>query len=156
MIERRSPAPERPAVEHPAPPAVQAGHTVPPSAAREEPLPERVVPRASAHRLARVGDPSRRAVEPSTLAAEVSRIDIARIAVASGDFDGAIRLIERYHGDFPEGALSPDADVVALEAAVGKHDRAEVAERARRFLTRYPNDPHAARVRWLTEHPVGR
>jgi hypothetical protein len=156
MVERRPPAPERPAVESPAPPAAQAGDTVFPPATSEDRPPAKTVPRAAAHRLARVGGPSRRAVEPSTLAAEVSRIDIARIAIASGDFDGAIRLIERYHDDFPEGALAPDAEVVALEAVVGKNDRAEVGQRARGFLARYPNDPHAARVRWLAQHPDGR
>ncbi len=57
-----------------------------------------------------------------------------------------MRLIASYNDDFPSGALAPDADVVALEAAAAKHDRPEVARRALRFLMRYPSDPHAARV----------
>jgi TolA-binding protein len=88
----------------------------------------------------------------STLAAEVSRIDAARRASASGDYDESIRLLERYHQDFPKGALAPDADVVVLEALAAKGDKAEVARRAALVLSRYLGDPHAARVRWLAEH----
>lgn len=106
-------------------------------------------PRPAKHRLAHASAPVHRAAESSTLAAEVSRIDTARVAIVSGDCDEAMRLIERYHDDFPDGALAPDADVVALEAAVAKHDRAEVARRAASFLARYPNDPHTARVERL-------
>jgi hypothetical protein len=86
---------------------------------------------------------------PPTLAAEVSRIDTARTVSAVGDYDQALRLVERYHRDFPQGLLAPDADVVALEAAAAKHDGADVARRAALFLARYPDDPHAARVRQL-------
>ena len=113
-------------------------------------------PRAAKHHLARADEPAHRSAAPSTLAEQVSRIDTARVAITSGDYDEAMRLIERYHDDFPDGALAPDADVVALEAAAAKHDRAEVARRAASFLARYPNDPHTARVEWLAEHPRGR
>lgn len=88
----------------------------------------------------------------SILAAEVSRLDAARASNAVGDYDETIQLIERYHRDFPDGALGPDADVVALEAVAAKPDYAETARRAALFLSRYPGDPHAARVRWLANH----
>ena len=91
-------------------------------------------------------------VPSSILAAEVSRIDAARSSNAIGDYDETVQLIERYHRDFPAGALGPDADVVALEAVAAKRDRAETARRAALFLSRYPGDPHAARVRWLAAH----
>ena len=91
-------------------------------------------------------------LDASTLAAEVSRIDTARAANATGEYDEAIRLIQRYHRDFPEGALAPDADVVALEALAAKRDRGEIGRRAALFLARYPADPHAARVKWLAGH----
>jgi hypothetical protein len=88
----------------------------------------------------------------SGLAAEVARLDAARTSNARGDYDETIQLIERYHRDFPDGALAPDADVVALEAVAAKRDRGETARRAALFLSRYPGDPHAARVRSLAEH----
>lgn len=88
----------------------------------------------------------------STLAEEVSRIDAARTANAAGDYDEAVWLIARYHRDFPDGALAPDADVVALEAVAAKRDRAETARRAALFLSRYPDDPHTEKVKWLAKH----
>jgi hypothetical protein len=88
----------------------------------------------------------------STLAAEVSRIDAARTANAAGDYDEAVWLVGRYHRDFPGGALAPDADVVALEAIAAKRDGPETARRAALFLSHYPDDPHAAKVKWLAEH----
>ncbi len=85
----------------------------------------------------------------STLAAEVSRLDAARTACRVGDYNEVIRLVENYHREFPSGVLAPDADVVEIEALVGKQDRAAAARRARAFLAKYPNDPHATMVqRW--------
>jgi hypothetical protein len=151
---RRPSADERPAVERTMPPAAQVDQVAP------EPVLERAAgpeaPRAAKHRLAHAAAPAHRTATASTLAEQVSRIDTARVAIVSGDYDEAMRLIERYHDDFPDGALAPDADVVGLDAAAAKDDRAEVARRARSFLARYPNDPHTARVKWLADHPGGR
>jgi len=88
----------------------------------------------------------------SDLAIEVARIETARTTAALGDYDEAVRLVDRYHQEFPRGTLAPDADVVALEATAAQHDAAETARRAALFLARYPNDPHSARVRWLASH----
>jgi hypothetical protein len=99
----------------------------------------------------RASAPARAAVTRSRLAAEVLRIDAARAVLTGGDPAEATHLIERYHDDFPSGALAPEADVVGLEAAAANHDRSEVIRGARRFLMRYPNDPHAALVRALRE-----
>jgi hypothetical protein len=157
LMGRRHAADERPAVERIAP---RETIEAPEAAGRPEPVSpvlERAAaaetPRGAKHQLARAGGPAHRAATPSTLAEQVSRIDTARVAIASDDYDEAMRLIARYHDDFPDGALAPDADVVALEAAAAKHDGAEVARRAASFLARYPNDPHTARVEWLAKHP---
>lgn len=83
------------------------------------------------------------------LAQEVARLDTARTAIAMGDYDEAIRLVESYHRAFPAGLLAPDADVIAIEAAAAKHDDAETARRAALFLSRYPGDPHTAWVQRL-------
>jgi TolA-binding protein len=101
--------------------------------------------------------PRREAGPPrSGLAAEVSRLDAARVAIARGAYDDALRLIAGFHEDFPGGALAAEADVVALEALAGKGDHAEVARRTQSFLTKHPNDPHAARVRWLAAQAAAR
>jgi hypothetical protein len=85
----------------------------------------------------------------SSLAAEVAALDAARSAASANSFEEALRLIDQYHYDFPLGELSADADVVAIEVFDAKNDRAEAERRAARFLERYPNDPHAARLRRL-------
>jgi hypothetical protein len=85
----------------------------------------------------------------SSLAAEVAALDAARTAASANSFDEVLRLIDQYHYDFPLGELSADADVVAIEVLDAKNDRAEAERRAARFLERYPNDPHAARLRRL-------
>jgi hypothetical protein len=85
----------------------------------------------------------------ATLAAEVSLLDAALSANASRAYDDGLRVIRDYHQRFPSGELSIDAEVIALDALAGKRDDARVAVEAERFLTRYPNDPHAAHVRQL-------
>ncbi|HVR03087.1 MAG TPA: hypothetical protein VMT47_13200 [Polyangia bacterium] len=89
------------------------------------------------------------ASEPSSLAAEVAMLDAARKAAAAGDPDTALRLIDRYRYDFPEGELAADTEVVAIEALAAKGKRDEVARRVAGFLALRPNDPHAAEVKRL-------
>ena len=87
----------------------------------------------------------------STLAAQVRQLDAARTAYRIGAYNDAIRLVEDYHREFPNGALAPDADVVTIEALVGKQDRSAAARHAHAFLAKYPKDPHATLVRQWAE-----
>lgn len=151
LLGRGPAADQRSAIERVAP-AQATGRPDPGPPPVLEPPSVKETPRASKHRLGHGVGPAPRPAASSTLADQVSRIDTARLAIASGDCDEAMRLIARYHDDFPGGALAPDADVVALEAAAAKHDRAEVTRRAASFLDRYPNDPHTAGVQRLAEH----
>jgi serine/threonine protein kinase len=73
-------------------------------------------------------------------------------ALAGSGMTGAL-LMGRHPSPAGPSARQPDADLEGLEAAVAKHDRAEVARRAQTFLARYPNDPHTAWVDWLAHHP---
>jgi hypothetical protein len=149
-----------------APPPLPSGATPAPDAPRapsdaaraSTPSHRRAAPAGASVRLCRAGDERAPATDAprSTLSAEVSRIDTARTASALGDYDEAVRLLDRYHRDFPGGALGPDADVVAIEAAAAKRDQPEVERRAALFLARYPNDPQAARVRALVAGPAPR
>jgi hypothetical protein len=84
---------------------------------------------------------------PSTLAAEVSLLDAARTALATGAADDALRLIAEYRRTFPAGELAADAEVVAIDALASKDDPARAGADGERFLKRYPNDPHAEHVR---------
>ena len=85
----------------------------------------------------------------STLSEQVALLDAARSASASGDFAEALHLADRYRVDFPGGELAPEAEVVAIEALVGRAERQAALARAAHFLARYPGDPHTSRVKWL-------
>ena len=54
------------------------------------------------------------------------------------------------YAQFPHGALSADAEGLAIEALAGVGEIADAQRSAKRFLARRPNDPQASRVRWLT------
>ncbi len=158
VMSARAPAP-RPALSAPAVPAPPAAAVSRPSSAEPAPelaAPVRDRPPLGAERRGARAPHLGSAPPASTLAAEVARIETARTAAAVGDYDEAIRLVGRYHRDFPDGVLAPDADVVALEAWAAKGDGAETARQAALFLSRYPNDPHARRVRLLAAQPAGR
>jgi hypothetical protein len=96
---------------------------------------------------------ARRAVTASAvesrLREEVSWLDAARIAGATGVTDSALRSIDEYHARFPHGELAADAEVIALDVLSEQSDRARLLVRAARFLARYPNDPHTEHVRAL-------
>ncbi|HEV8244233.1 MAG TPA: hypothetical protein VGP93_00555 [Polyangiaceae bacterium] len=99
------------------------------------------------YELAREGP----AIAPSAaLAAEVAALDVVRAAIAAQAFYRAVRLVDDYHHDFPEGQLAPDAEVLAIEALVAQGSHAEAERRAQRFLGRYPKDLHVARIRSLS------
>ncbi len=81
----------------------------------------------------------------SALAAEVLALDAARAAALRGESDEALRLIARYHADFPNGSLSADADAVAIEtlSAAGRSSAAarlaaQFWQSTRTTLTRRP------------------
>jgi len=87
--------------------------------------------------------------KPSTLAAEVSALEVARASFRAGWFARARRLIDNYHRDFPHSVFGPDAEEIAIEALAATRDEAELRARAEAFLARYPRDPHAGRVEQL-------
>jgi hypothetical protein len=78
-------------------------------------------------------------------------LDAARTAIARGAFDDALRLIGEYRRTFPGGALAADAEVIAIDSMTARHE--DVTAHADRFLSRFPNDPHAARIRKLSSNP---
>jgi len=100
-------------------------------------------------RLSPVARANRDSSAESSLAREVAALDAARTALAVGANASARRQIEQYHRDFPQGELSADADVVAIEALAADGDARATQRAARRFLRQHPRDPHVARIREL-------
>jgi hypothetical protein len=89
------------------------------------------------------------AASGSRLALEVAALDAARTALAIGANAEVLRRIEEYHREFTDGALSADADVVAIEALAAQREQRALAHAVQRFLRMYPQDPHTARIRDL-------
>ncbi|MEO8905562.1 MAG: hypothetical protein ABI488_23850 [Polyangiaceae bacterium] len=85
----------------------------------------------------------------SDLSAQVTLVDAARAAIAAQYFSEALRLSDQYRARFPNGELGPEAELIAIEALAGTHERTQVLERAASFFARFPGDPHTARVEWL-------
>jgi hypothetical protein len=126
-------------------------------AAHAEPVAAPSLPRASIHepklvrRTASAVAPlgKSNSTPQERLSDQVRAVDAAMGALQAGALDEAVRLVHRFHVDFPQGVLAPDAELVAIEALAEAGETSKLTERAERFLERNPNDPHAARVRRL-------
>lgn len=148
----RSSAPATPAVLER---AAAAAATAQPPAAAPTPQPAVLAPPAATQtpRAARAtAAPSAR--HPKTnadLAAEVAALDGVRTALAIGAWSDAEQQINRYHKNFPAGALRTEAEVLAIETLRAQGRDEAAAGAAQRFIARHPRDPQVARVRALTE-----
>ena len=87
-------------------------------------------------------------IDPRRLAAEVALLDRARTALGS-DAAAALAILDEYKHAFADGALTAEADVLAIEALIAHGERAAAAERAQTFLATYPRSPLTKRVKSL-------
>ena len=81
-----------------------------------------------------------------TLADEVKLIDGAQRALQS-EPRRALALVEEHARRFPDQLLEQEREVIAVAALVKLERKAEAAERAQRFLSRFPRSAHAVRMR---------
>ncbi len=72
------------------------------------------------------------------LTAERNLLDAARVALASGEANEAVRLAERHRRDFPAGALVEEREAIATKALVDAHRPAEAKVRGAAFEKRFP------------------
>jgi hypothetical protein len=96
-----------------------------------------------------VAPPAAVLAERPDLASEVANIDAARRALAAGDAAIALQQLERYYSRARTGTLDREAQLLRIDALLraGQADRAY--QLAEQYLARYPQDPHAARLRGL-------
>ncbi len=153
----RTSSPTLPAVarQPPAPspltqPAEQAAPAAMTAAARPASAPKRVLeaatPAPSAPASASLPD-------GQSLTREIALIDGARRALATGDAPGALRQLDEHDGQARTGTLDREAQLLRVDALAhaGQPDAARAL--AERYLARYPNDPHAARLKALLAAP---
>jgi hypothetical protein len=83
------------------------------------------------------------------LAAEVAWLDRASASIRSGDVERGLQVLDDYNGRFPGGVLTPESQVLRIEALVRKGDRANATRLGEAFLSRTPQSALASRVRSL-------
>jgi len=136
-----------PAAAPPAPAAAtrepEPRPAAPPVEMPAEHAPTSAAPPAQAAAPHRSVSPARRLVEETTL------IRDARQALRAGDTGRALRLLAESRRLFPSGVLQQERERLAVEALVKAERRTEASARARAFLRRYPDSPHASEIRAL-------
>lgn len=85
------------------------------------------------------------------LAAEVTRIDAARRALASGDESGALAELEAYERTRTLGVLDREAGLLRIDALRRKGDLARARSVAEGYLRHFPDDAHSPRLREFLE-----
>jgi hypothetical protein len=95
----------------------------------------------SRRRAPRVGGPSVR------LGQELVALDAVRAALAQGNGQGAILLLDAYAQTCPHGRLELEADLLRMEALTRSGQPDAAARRATAFLKRHPTSMLAARAR---------
>jgi len=139
--------------QRPALPAVQAPQLdIPPV---PDPAPELVAPPALAPpvdvpnaSLAHTSAP-RPSASGSSLPDELAMLQDARQALAAGQPALALARLDQYAARFPNGTMTPEANVVRIEALLAAGDRPSAERVAQAFLARDPESPYASRVRSL-------
>ncbi len=81
------------------------------------------------------------------LAAERGLLDAARVALASGAPDEAVKLAERHRHEFPSGMLVEEREAIATKALVDAHRYAEARVRGAAFERRFPQSAMLRSVR---------
>lgn len=83
----------------------------------------------------------------SSLRAEINQIDRIRGYISSGNGAAALRELNSYSAEFPNGTLRGEVTSLRLEALLLTGDRAQAAAIARSLLSAAPNSPNAPRWR---------
>ena len=89
-----------------------------------------------------VSESTRTTSQQDTLALEARLLSKARRALEA-DPAQALKLAERHQQRFPHGVLSEEREAIAIKALRQTGNEASAARRQARFLTKYPQSPHA-------------
>jgi hypothetical protein len=82
----------------------------------------------------------------SALAREAALLRHARSALLAGNVGGALAVLEQSQRDVKNPQLLPEREALLIEVLYRSGRRAEGAGRAREYLTRFPESPHAGKV----------
>ncbi|MEO8700541.1 MAG: hypothetical protein ABI867_10880 [Kofleriaceae bacterium] len=94
-------------------------------------------------------DPTPVAPARSSLTDEVAVLDVVLAAIRAHDPASALRSLDRYDRQFPNGALATEAAVARIEATLAAGDLPRGRALAAQFLAAHRDSPLAHRVRTL-------
>jgi len=128
------------------PPAELSGHH---SGQRVAESPTPALPQKSSAELGVATKRAPNAGSSSSLSEQVASLDRARVALNSGDANGALHEIALYRSNWPRGVFLTEASVLEIEALAKRGDRAAAAARAAAFVEAHPDSPQTERLRAL-------
>ena len=128
------------------PPAELSGHH---SGQRVAESPAPGLPQKSSAELGVATKRAPNAGSSSSLSEQVASLDRARVALNSGDANGALHEIALYRSNWPRGVFLTEASVLEIEALAKRGDRAAAAARAAAFVEAHPDSPQTERLRAL-------
>ena len=85
---------------------------------------------------------------------ELSAIDAARGALASGQPEVALARVHDYQRKFRDGRFAEEAEALEVQALAALGRRAEARESGARFLASHPGSPYERRVRSALDSEV--
>jgi hypothetical protein len=91
--------------------------------------------------------PRRSAPSRAPLAGELAVLDAATAAVAAGNSQRGLTLLDAYAKDYPRGRLGVEAEVLRIDALAQSGQKGAAASAAQRFLQRHPDSVLAVRAR---------
>lgn len=90
----------------------------------------------------------------ASIAGEVALLDRARRALAAGDAEGALGVLDEYGRERRSGILGPETMLVRIQALLQVGQREAAVVLARRFVAQNPGSRHAESLRALLESPA--
>lgn len=157
---RSNPLPRAPAASSRAAAPAPARAIAPqPRAASNSQSSEAAVVDAADFRPSRAADRERRRRSSAPAITPTPETELALLrrsqAALDGDPSAALDLAEQHARDYPRGLFAQEREVLAIEALLKLRRKPAAVDRAAHFVQRFPDSPHARRVRALLEHTPG-
>jgi hypothetical protein len=87
--------------------------------------------------------------ETSGLEREIKLLDTVKSKLGDGAHADALRTLDTYDVEFPQGTLRPEATVLRIRTLLLEGRRADAQRLADDFLAKHPTSVHAKRIRAL-------
>jgi hypothetical protein len=93
------------------------------------------------------------ATAPDPLREEAAMITAARAELRSGEAHAALVTLDRLQSRSRNGVLGQEREILTVQALSALGEADEARRRARAFVARYPDSPHAAQMRGIAQGP---